>query len=280
MRASLSVACVLILAGCGGGSEPARSAHDEPGSATERPGAPAQEEGERHAAAAHPGAPEIEVQGEVGGLDQDAVNRVVQSASRDIDRCWDRGVARNELVSGSIQIVLGIGGTGRAAYSFVERSSLGENEMERCMLKSLTDRTFPKPVGGKVGIVRTSFSFELDKATRAPVSWGSSQVSDALAGAADPIAACKRGASQKLTATVYVKEVELPPPPVEETDAGDAGADANEDAGPTYVGRAISVGIAAPDEQSWAAAECLERALSQIDYPTPGGWPAKVSFEL
>jgi len=272
---------LLILAGCGGSSEPARSAHGGADSPDRHPAAEPGEEGAQPATSERPGAAQIEVQGEIGGLDQDAVNRVVQSASRDIDRCWERGVARNELVSGSIQLVLGIGGTGRAAYAFVERSSLGESEMERCMLKTLTDRTFPKPVGGKVGLVRSSFSFELDKTTRAPVSWPSSRVSETLAALADPIAACKSGASQSLTATVYVKEVELPPPPIEETDAGDAGADAAaEDAGPSYVGRAISVGVAAPDQRSWAAAECLERLLSQVDYPTPGGWPAKVTFGL
>lgn len=146
------------------------------------------------------------------------------------------------------------------------------------MLKALSRRAYPKPVGGKVGVVNTSFSFDIE-ATRAPTSWASSQVGDVVSSKASEIDACKRGVSATFSVTAYVKQVELPPPPVEESDAGDAGQDAV-DAGPTWVGRAISVGVAAPDEKSWAAAECLERVLSSADYPAPGDWPTKVTFEL
>lgn len=282
MRVSLALGSLIVVAGCGR-SEPARSVEPEPG----RSGTHAAPSSVGRAASSEPAArssePQIQVEGEVGGLDPDAVDAVVQSAGREIDRCWERGVARNELVAGSVQLVLGIGASGRSVYGYVEQSTLGEAEMERCMLKALSTRAFPKPVGGKVGLVRTSFSFELGKGTRAPVRWSSSRVDEALGGAATEIAACKHGADGKLTATVYIEQIERPPPAIDESDAGDAGQDAGEDAadaGPIWVGAAISVGVAAPDQRAWAAVECLERVLSRAVYPAPGSYPAKVTFEL
>jgi hypothetical protein len=280
MRAALGFACLMAMAGCGR-SEPARSAVPEPAGPLASPATTPVDEAEQRSPAARQSASEIEVEGEVGGLDQAAVDKVVQSAARDVDRCWDQGVARNELAFGTIRLVLGVGAGGRPVYGYVEQSTLGDGQMQRCILKALSTHAYPKPVGGKVGVVRTSFSFELE-ASRAPTSWPSSRVSEVSSSAANEIAACKRGMSGTLSATVYVKEVELPPPPVEESDAGaDAGRDADAaDAGPILVGKAIAVGIAAPDRRTWPAAECMERVLSQAVYPTPGSWPAKVTFDL
>ncbi|MBK7586353.1 MAG: AgmX/PglI C-terminal domain-containing protein [Myxococcales bacterium] len=218
----------------------------------------------------------IQVDGDVGGLDQDAVDAVVASASGAVDRCWEQGVARNELVAGTLQLVLGIGRDGRTVHGYVKQSSLGEGEMERCMLDALSKRTFPKPVGGKVGVVRTSLSFELERDVRAPTPWASPKVSEVLSNAANELSACKHGATGAFSATVYVKQVELPPP---DAGDGDSGADAA-DAGPSFVGAAISVGVAAPDEQAWGAVPCLAGVLSRAVYPTPGSWPAKLTFEL
>lgn len=277
LGASLALTAAPLLPGCGR-SEPARSA--APDLAPEPPTASRAESDEPRSRAAQRASPGIEVEGEVGGLDPEAVDKAVRAAERDIDRCWEQGVARNELVAGNIQLVLGIGRDGRPVHGFVEQSTLGEGQMERCMLEALSARSFPKPVGGKVGVVRTRFSFDLAKDARAPVSWPSAQAASALSGAADEIAACKKGLSASFTATVYVKQVELPPPPAADGDAGsDAGEDAA-DAGPTWVGAALGVGVAAPDEAAWAAVGCLERALSRAVYPAPGSWPAKVTFSL
>jgi len=275
-RSTLLVA--LLVAHCGPG-EPARSveptrtperaASDEPGSEP----APARGPTARRVAASTG----IEVQGEVGGLEQEAVDRVVGSANGDIDACWAKATERNELVSGTVQLVIGVGGQGRSVYAFVKQSSLGDARAERCLLDALSSKGWPKPVGGKVGVVRTSLAFELPKGTRGPTPWASGRVSDVLATAASELSACKKGVVTPFTATVYVKQVELPPPPAD-ADAGDAGDAA--DAGPVFAGAAISVGVAASDEKAAAASECLERLLSQASYPAPGEWPAKVTFEL
>lgn len=282
MRAARSLSFwALAVAACGPG-EPAKSAEagrePRPSGAAE-PSAPS-EPARGGAARRASSSAGIEVGGEVGGLAEDAVDAIVRSASDEIDACWERGAEQNEWLAGSIQLVLGIGGDGRPAYAFVRKSTLGDARAERCMLAALSRKTWPKPVGGKVGVVRSSFSFELPKGARAPAEWTSARVSESLATVADALAACKRGAPGTFTATVYVKQVELPPPPE------DAGADAGEggDAGPSFAGAAISVGVASSDEAGSeragaVASECLERVLARATYPAPGDWPAKVSFE-
>jgi hypothetical protein len=45
-------------------------------------------------------------------------------------------------------------------------------------------------------------------------------------------------------------------------------------------GAALAAGIAAKQTTSAETLDCLERVLKSGTYPTPGSWPAKVSFEL
>lgn len=270
----------MLAAGCGR-SEPARSAEPEVGPTESRstPSERAEPSARDGRAAVRRAAPRIEVEGEVGGLDQEAVDEVVAAASRDFERCWDQGVERNELVAGTIQLVVGVGGDGRVLYAYAKQSTLGDGEMQRCMLRALSARPFPKPVGGKVGVVRTSHSFDLSSTDRAPTQWSSSAVSAMLGDAREEIEACKQGTSGSFTATAYVKQIELPPP---DADAGDGGEDAGDagDAGPTWAGAAFDVGVAVSDEHGAAAVDCLERVLSRAVYPAPGERPAKVTFSL
>ncbi len=268
------VSGVVVIAACGHGEPPpsAAPASAEPPAAQTTAGTPRPTNEAPRREHASPG---IQVEGDVGGLNPDDVNAVMKAADPAINRCWERGADRNELVAGKIDLVLGVGESGRLAYGYAKQTTLGDRMTERCMLDALRAQSWPKPVGGRVGVVKTSLVFELGKDARPPTSWSSAEASEVRRHAADAIAACKHGATGTFTATVYVKQVEQEPP-----DAGaDAGDDAG-DAGPTYAGAATSVGIAVPDEHADAIADCLERVLSQGVYPAPGDWPAKVTFAL
>lgn len=279
MRSLVALAVCGAFAACGP-SEPARTPGAEPSSAPESEPTHA-EDSETPAprpkrARPSPALPEIRVEGEVGGLDADAVDKIVNGASKDFERCWEAGVSKNELLSGSIELVVGVGGDGRSEHAFVRQSSIGARGTERCLLEALASRTFPRPVGGKVGVVKTSLTFDLASGHRAPVAWTKANVSEVLEGHAAELTACRQGSNARLAVSLYVEQIELPPPPASE-DAGD-GADA--DAGPTYAGRASSVGVAAADADAFRAAECIERVLLGASFAAPGDVVAKASFEL
>ena len=63
---------------------------------------------------------------------------------------------------------------------------------------------------------------------------------------------CKRHVSGSLTATVYVDPD----------------------------GAAVTAGVASSDDSGEAAADCVVSVLKGAKYPSPGSWPAKVTFEL
>jgi hypothetical protein len=45
-------------------------------------------------------------------------------------------------------------------------------------------------------------------------------------------------------------------------------------------GHALSVGVTPPDSHGEAAVDCLVGVLKEAKYPSPGSWPAKVTFTL
>jgi hypothetical protein len=88
--------------------------------------------------------------------------------------------------------------------------------------------------------------------SRPPTAWDPDRVSETVSGMSSRIASCKRQAHGDVTATVYVDPD----------------------------GAATSVGIAATDDSIEDAADCLVSALKDGKYPSPGSWPAKVTFPL
>jgi hypothetical protein len=42
----------------------------------------------------------------------------------------------------------------------------------------------------------------------------------------------------------------------------------------------LSVGVTPPDDQGESAVDCLVEVLKHAKFPSPGSWPAKVSFSL
>ena len=45
-------------------------------------------------------------------------------------------------------------------------------------------------------------------------------------------------------------------------------------------GGALTAGVASSDDSGEEAADCVVGVLKDAKYPSPGSWPAKVTFEL
>jgi hypothetical protein len=189
---------------------------------------------------------------EIGALDQVAVNRTFASALGGLERCLREGAERVELLGGAIAFYVEIDTSGRAIHAHAEESTLGDRGTERCMIGVLEASTWPPPQGGDKGLARSSFDFDMPNDVRPPVDWESSAIGDALGGIDEQVRSCKQGVSGELTATVYV-----------DTD-----------------GRVLAAGIASSDAAAARSADCLAEALKAALFPSPGSWPAKVSFRL
>jgi hypothetical protein len=120
------------------------------------------------------------------------------------------------------------------------------------MLSAVRSRSWPKPVGGTYGLARKSFDFDAPNDVRPPVEWDGEQVKGALKKLSDKLDECRDGASGTFEATAYV----------------------------STEGRVLAAGMAPPNAAAERAVDCLVSAIREGSFPSPGSWPAKVSFQL
>ncbi len=194
----------------------------------------------------------IGVSSEVGALNEDAVNRVFEKAQNGLMGCVKKGASRVELLGGDVAIFIGINESGQAEDARLERSTLGDRATEACMLQVLRGRNWPKPVGGRKGQVRKSFSFDMPNDARPPVEWTADDVEDTLKKLHKHLEECTGGGSGTYQITAYIDTR----------------------------GSAISVGVAPPDTVGESKADCLVAVIKGAKFKSPGSYPAKVSFEL
>jgi len=223
---------------------------------------------------------EFRVEAEVGGLDTEAVERVLQELDDEVDRCLQRASNQHELLAGTLAAVIRVDGEGRAT-AHAERTTLGNRALERCVLSIFEQPRWPRPVGGKTGIVRRKLTFDLARGARAPAAWAASRVADVVSANSAAITSCKGGSGGRFVATVYLETVLVQPDAgAGSADAGHGGATDAAALAPVEIGRTISVGMAPPNAAGEAQVDCLVGVLEKATWPPPGTWPAKVTFEL
>jgi len=119
------------------------------------------------------------------------------------------------------------------------------------MLDALRGTTWPIPEGGDDGLAEQELPFA-DYAERPPVPWNDDKVRDAVSKHAGDLAGCREGIMGNFVATAIVN-----------TD-----------------GSVASVGMQQPDETADDAADCMVEVIRGMKLPSPGSWPAKVSFSV
>lgn len=194
---------------------------------------------------------EIEMSAEVGALPEEETVAAFKDAFPAIQDCFMRGAERIEFLGGDIAFAVEVDSAGDAAV-FAKQTNIGDRTTERCMIDVLRKAPWPLPVGGKVGQAENGFGFEMTGDVRPPVDWDSEQIGEVLNQNADALDQCKNGARGSFTATVYV--------------------DAD--------GKALGAGISPPNKDGERASDCLVDVLVDATYPSPGSWPAKVTFSL
>jgi hypothetical protein len=195
---------------------------------------------------------QLGVSAEIGGLSEEKVDKTFQRALPDFQKCLDDGSKRVEFLGGSVSFFLKIDARGKVDHAHLEKSTMGDRDTEKCLLDSLKGKRWPKPVGGLHGLARKSFDFDPPNDVRAPTSWDGDRVSDAVSRLSKQVSACKKSDKGAFEATVYVA-----------TD-----------------GSVLAAGVTPPDEAGESDVDCLVAALKNASLPSPGSWPAKVTFSL
>ena len=188
---------------------------------------------------------------ELGSLDPAAVKRAFGQLNDKFMDCQKRALDRVEVLAGNVKFFLRIGPGGNAKWAYLEESEIGDRDTEKCLVDVVMEARWPKPDAGDA---EARYSMELPlQSTRPPNTWSSDKVAEALGKHGDMIDRCKGGANTAFRATMYV--------------------------GPG--GKVLSAGVAAASKDGDEKADCLVKALMKMKgLPSPGSWPAKVSFGL
>jgi hypothetical protein len=229
--ATLALIAALASA-CGEGSPPPKTADSEPVAETpERTG--------------------VTMSAEIGGLNEEKVNKAFESGLSGLQRCLEQGASRVEFLGGSVGFFIKIDVQGQVEAAYLEKSTLGDRDTEKCMLDVMRGRKWPKPVGGEHGLARKSFDFDAPNDVRPPADYDTSHLNRGLDKIAGKLASCK-SRKGSYEATLYVA-----------TD-----------------GSVLSASVTPPDETGEDAVDCLVSTLKGASFPSPGSWPAKVTFAL
>ena len=191
-----------------------------------------------------------QVSQELGSIDERAVSSTMEHLGGRLESCHQQGRGRVEYLSGDVKIFLRIDTGGHVRYGYFEESTIGDHETEKCFLDAVMNASFPQPDGGEAEVRYTTGI--RPSGGRPPNDWGADKVADAIT-AAMP---CKAGASVDFQVTMYVVE------------------------GNGKSGKVQAVGVSAPNKDASTKIECIIKAIKDAKVPTPGTWPAKVSFKL
>lgn len=193
----------------------------------------------------------VSVSSEIGGLNEEKVNAAFESSLDGLQHCLQQGASRVEFIGGSASFFLKIDASGKVDSSYLEKSTLGDRDTEKCMLDALRAKKWPKPVGGEHGLARKSFDFDPPNDVRPPADYDQDHLDKGLGKISGKLASCKESKGS-YEATIYVA-----------TD-----------------GSVLSAGVTPPDERGEGSVDCLVSTLKGASFPSPGSWPAKVTFSL
>lgn len=197
-----------------------------------------------------------QVQQELGSIDQRAVEKTFERLQTKLEKCHDSGREKVDTLFGDVKVFLRVDQSGKVRYGYLEDSSIGELDTEKCILSVFSSTQWPKPEGGEAEI-RHGFGWP-GGGERAPTKWGPEKVLKALEdskGAKKDVEKCKAGVSGDFIVTGYV--------------APDG-----------KHGKFQGVGATPPDKAAADKVECIVDAVKGLKLPSPGGYAAKVTFAL
>jgi hypothetical protein len=194
--------------------------------------------------------PALRTRSELGTVDPGAVQEVFHRLADRFADCQKQGLDRVEVLSGNVKFFVRIGENGSAKWAYLEDGSdVGDRDTEKCLVDVVTGARWPRPDGGDA---EARYSIELPATGRPATDWSSDKIASVLGKNGDAIDRCKGGAGG-FHATMYV--------------------------GPG--GKVLAASVVVSRKDGDDRAECLVKVLEKMKgLPSPGSWPAKVSFGL
>jgi hypothetical protein len=252
-RTAIATLALMLSAGasgCGGAAKPAEVPSAEAPAAEQRSASQASTPS-KGGKGGKTG--KADVSQELGEIDPQEAERAFGRIFAKLAACHKSGLRRIEALAGDLKFFVRIGQDGKTRFAYLEESSLGDSETERCMLEAVALASWPKPQGGEAE-ARKAYRFDAGDA-REPAAWESEKVHVALAKHERELKSCMGDLNGSFKITMYV-----------EPDKKD--------------GKVLAVGMATKSQSATGKVSCLTEVLGAMKLPSPGSYLAKVSFTL
>ena len=199
-------------------------------------------------------APVPAVRQELGSIDDRAVSNTFQDLDPTFAACQKAALKRIPYFSGTVKFFMRVGEDGKTKWDYVEQSTLGDSDAERCLLDAIEGAQWPKPVGGDATVER-DLTFDPGEA-RQPADWDPDKIAATVGKHKKDFDKCVQNApNAKFTVTAYV-------------------------APHGKAGKVVAVGVATSSKEGGAQVQCIVDVVKQMKPPSPGSYPAKVAFGL
>ena len=190
------------------------------------------------------------VQGLLGTVTDDEIQRVFNDSMRSLLKCYEDAVFELEEIEGNLRFGLEVASDGSVNHAFISESNLGSLETEGCMLQRIRRFHFQRQPGG---VAILSYPLELIPPYDHPPPkvWSREQLGSVLDEHRGEIANCLRGGSGAVV-TLYI---------------GQGGV-------------VLSAGAAAADMGAFDGAVCVARAARGWTFSDPGDDLIKVGLDF
>lgn len=191
---------------------------------------------------------------ELGSIDDRAVSNTFQDLNPSFEACQKAALKRIPYFSGTVKFFLRVGEDGKTKWDYVEDSTLGDYDAERCMLDAIEGAQWPKPIGGDATVER-DLTFDPGDA-RQPADWPSDKVAATVGKHKKDLDKCVQNApNAKFTVTAYV-------------------------APHGKGGKVVAAGVSTSSKDGAGQVKCIVDAVKEMKLPSPGSYAAKVAFSL
>ncbi|HKP57007.1 MAG TPA: AgmX/PglI C-terminal domain-containing protein [Polyangiales bacterium] len=153
----------LLIAACGGGSEPSSVASaPEPQTGGEAPA----EQPRRG----------MQVEGILGTIPERKIEETMHAKLPALQRCFFEGMGEVEYLAGYIKFYFHVDLDGRVGYVHPRGSNIGHRATEQCLVDVARKTRFPEPKGGGPAEFVWGFEIEAPGGVRPPVDWDEGRV--------------------------------------------------------------------------------------------------------
>jgi hypothetical protein len=187
------------------------------------------------------------LESEIGGMNEDAVEKKFRGLMKPIIGCFEGGSTRVEQIGGSFTVSFRVDRAGKTRWAYMKASTIGDRGTESCILDLVRNEPWPKPLSGE-GLAEKTMEIEPSKA---PHTVDVKRMRTVVKLAQKRAATCRNGVRGAFLATVYLEPN----------------------------GRVRTAGVATPNEKGDAVADCITSEIQKLKF-TPTGKLAKVSFEM